>query len=332
MKELFFYPDKPACRYCFNEFQMTKIKFIITYIIVLSILACSDVQERSPITPKYHFSLRLTQGQKFYFNLVNEVRNNIEVNNKEMETSSTADIGLLYEVLKDSAGIYTIKITYDKIRISMKDDKGEQEMDSDKAATSFNAVEKLLGNLKGASLIITVDKTGKISGISGGKELVDRILSGTPSGDAYSKQAAQQLMSQFAGDIFVNNNLSQGLNIFPDSAVYVGDTWSKEYVQKADITFKADAKYTLASIKNGHAEVEMTSDIANAGPQQSNVLGYQVSSDMKGTQSGNIKIDTLSGLPVSEKSLTSISGMVQVMGRKLPIKLTFKKEMSAKRL
>jgi hypothetical protein len=42
--------------------------------------------------------------------------------------------------------------------------------------------------------------------------------------DASEKQQVQAQLSSMAGEGFVKNNLEQDFNIFPDSALYVGDT------------------------------------------------------------------------------------------------------------
>jgi hypothetical protein len=304
------------------------MRYCIWLAVVLFMLSCGNAGDGR----KYQFALKLSPGQKFYFDLSNEMRSKIAVDDKKVENRSLANIGLIYEVLKDSAGSYSVRIVYDKIRVKLKDNKGEQQLDADNAVSSFDPVEKMLGNLKGASLVVTLDKKGNIRDIAGSREIAEKVMSGVRGQGMYMEQSMEQLMSQFAGDIFVRNNLAQSFRLFPDSGIHIGDSWNQQYTQTADINFEADAKYTFTRIKNGLAEIEMASTIANAKNQQTSVMGQQVASDIKGKHNGIIRIDTATGLLLNQSTSTAMEGTVQVMGRQMPIELNLKRQMNGRKL
>lgn len=303
---------------------------MITYTLILTItLSCNTAGNNHSLPLK--LTLKYPINQKYYYTLSNQVQTTAEVSDKKVESLSKADIGLIYEFSKDTGANYLLKITYDKIHVTLKDAKGSQEMDADKASTSIDPVEKILGTLKGATLVVTLSEKGEVLSVSGSKEISDRLLAGMNQLDQYTRQAAPQLISQFAGELFVKNNLSQGFNVLPDSAIHVGDTWTKKSTQTANISFEANTRYELTSIENGVAEIESSSTISNIKNLGIN-LGYNMQADITGTQTGKISADTATGLLIKEKTTTKMQGVVEVLGREVPMKINLQREMSGRKL
>jgi hypothetical protein len=308
------------------------MKHIFLILSVLFLLSCNNAADKRSSNQPYHFSLRLPAGQKYYYTLTNDMQTTATVNGKAVESGSTATLGLIYEFIKDTGDNFKLKITYDKIRVSIKGkDNQIQEMDADKAATSFDPVEKLLGNLKGGELLVTLSKKGEVLAVAGSKEIADRLMAGTNQMDEYAARSTQQLLSQFAGELFVKNNLSQGFQLFPDSAIHAGDSWTRKQVQTADMSFESDARYTLEEINSGMAIVELEAAITNVKTRKA-LTGSDAPADIQGKQTASFQADTATGLLMKEKTSTSLKGIMNVYGRDVPITISLKREMSGKKL
>jgi hypothetical protein len=311
---------------------MIRLPQFVLILSTISLLSCNSKTDKRSSDQPYHFSLRLPAGQKYYYTLTNETQTTATVNGKDIASGSTATLGLIYEFSKDTGANYNLKITYDKIRVLIKDkDNRTQEMDADKAATTFDPVEKLLGNLKGGELLVTINQKGEVLAIAGSKEIADRLMAGTNQMDVYSARATQQLLSQFAGELFVKNNLSQGFQLFPDSAIHDGDSWRRKQVQNADMSFESDARYTLTGINNGFAAVESDANITNVKTKNP-LTGGATPADIQGSQTGNFQVDTATGLLMKEKTSTTLKGIMSAYGREVPITINLKREMSGKKL
>ncbi|MFX8696429.1 DUF6263 family protein, partial [Acinetobacter baumannii] len=81
-----------------------------------------------------------------------------------------------------------------------------------------------------------------------------------------------------------------GLKLLPDSAIYVGDSWSKDEVQESALPLNMHNTYTLKDVKDSVALLEMESDINVKGTSDNNYFGMNVTQDLKGTQTGSFKI------------------------------------------
>lgn len=79
------------------------MRYCICFMLVVFMLSCGNRRNGSSSGKKYQFVLKLSQGQKFYFDLTNEMQNKVAVDDKKIENKSIANIGLIYEVLKDSS-------------------------------------------------------------------------------------------------------------------------------------------------------------------------------------------------------------------------------------
>lgn len=306
-----------------------QILFLLSAILLLS---CNNKTDKSSSDQPYHFALKLPAGQKYYYTLINETQTTATVNGKDVASGSTATLGLIYEFSKDTGNNFNLKITYDKIHVSIKEkDNRTTEIDADKSSTSFDPVEKLLGNLKGGELLITLNQKGAVVNIAGSKEIADRLMAGTNQMDAYSARATQQLLSQFAGELFVKNNLSQGFQLFPDSAIHAGDSWKRKQAQNADMSFESDARYTLTGISNGFASVESDAAITNVKTKNP-MTGGATPAYIQGSQTGNFQVDTATGLLMKEKTSTTLKGIMSAYGREVPITISLKREISGKKL
>lgn len=304
------------------------------------ILSCENLSHNdkdknyvSESPKKYQVGLHLSKGDKFYYTIINETKTQLEINQQQKVTGNNYQIGLIYEVGQDSLGNVLLKITYDKIHIIIKHkDEDDEIIDADNDGGAFDSVEKLLSFIKGSPITISLSKTGDIISIKGNKEISGKVMASLINGDINFKNKVQELLSQLVGDDFIKNNLQQNFKVFPDTALYIGDSWTRKSSNEAGINFEANTKYVFSSVEDGVADVEVEGIIGNGKPTTTNLMGKDVTTNLKGDQSGILHIDEKTGMVLTGKIKTSIEGTVQVMGREVPIIIKMSKEIQSKRL
>jgi hypothetical protein len=301
---------------------------------MLLVLSCQDVaKQRGQDAEKYNFGLQLQKGSKYYYTIINETKTQLEVNDKKAETGNKAEIGLLYEVVKDSSGFVSVKLTYDKLLIVLTPaEGGEQEYDASDSIYVNDPVIKMLRAIKGSALVINLNSKGDVLNVEGSNEIYQKVMAGLNVPDDASKKQLQGQLSKLVGVNFVKGNLEQGFQLFPDTALQEGDKWNNKLIQEADIKFEGLAEYELTSVKNNTATVEEKSAIANDKKTSIDIMGYKVSTAMKGKQDGLYKIDTKTGMIINGESSAFMEGTMQIMGQEIPVTVKVNKKISVKKL
>jgi hypothetical protein len=119
----------------------------------------------------------------------------------------------------------------------------------------------------------------------------------------------------------VKKNMNQLFELFPDSAVHVGDKWKIQTNQKDDVAFKVNNIFTFTSIDDGIAYLDSRGKIS-ADSSSTNLMGYGVNSTINGEQKGEYELNVKAGMPRQIKVSLDIDGVIQVNGRDIPFTLT----------
>lgn len=275
----------------------------------------------------------LGKGQ-FLYSIKNSITTTFEVNDKEYSTSNSANLDFNYTLQKDSAGNNQLTITYDQINVSLKDkDNNLTELSSTKADYSTDPVERILGTIKGGSLLITMDSSRNIKHITGIKELSDKVLKSLPSQDAFVQDKVKNLVLKLIGEEFVRNNLQQTFQLLPDSAIKVGQTWNRTIKAPGDINMDAESIYKLQDIQNGIAQVKANSHFKGEERNTIMVMGRPaVLENLKGDQEEKFSIDLETGMLTKSTSSTHISGSILVLTNQVPLTITSTKEITGKKI
>jgi len=299
---------------------------------LLSVFSCKNNKHNTQVSTdkKFRILLHFSPGAKYYYTIRTETETSVLLNNKKLETSNQSEMGLVYEVMNTKSDSIFVKITYDQLHINVKNKNGEQDLNTSNAAQSLNPLEKALGAIKGASMNMVLSTQGDVLHITGAKEIADKLLTGLNTQDAYVKEMMQQQIGKLIGDDFIKNNLAHEFKLFPDTAVYVGDSWSRKNVESGIMQFDAPTTYRFTAVKGNTAEVETESEISNNNTTI--VMGIQTVAKMEGKQGGYFETDTQTGLLMNGKSQASLEGTMQVMGRDVPVKIKISKVITAKKI
>lgn len=283
---------------------------------------------------KLQFALQLVQGAKYNYTTTTETTIDLEVENKKVKKVSNATIGLLYEVLQAAPDSTVIKLTYNKIHLEIINNDEKQVIDADKTGDEQMAIDNLMSEIKGSSLWLTMNSKGKIVKVTGGKEITDKVLKAVAFyNDEKLTQTIKAELSKLTGDEFVQTTLAGAYSFYPDTAIVPGQSWSKKGLAKEALQPDVVTKYTLNSIDDGIASIDLESNYKSDGTiKQLNLLGEKVQADLSQKTTGSIEVELATGILQQGQWKSNIDGTIEVMGRVVPVELTVKKSVSIKKI
>jgi hypothetical protein len=272
---------------------------------------------------KYLIKLNMKAHNKFYIRIQNTNSTSFTLNDEKIETYNKADIGLIYQMKRDSSGNYEATITYDKFQIKIKNRGSDEEViDSQKDTTEQDRLERILYAIKGKSIILSFDEGGKFLSVRGKKEIAAEVMRvAFADGDAEVTSMVNALLEQLTGGDFVNDNIQSGFLIVPDSAIYIGDSWKSNSSQAGEISYTLNTNSTLKEINGGIAIIKASSVVKGIDEKNIDVSGNKVMNDLKGTRQSVFKIDANTGMLKKTSTQTTLQGNVRVQFNSFPIKI-----------
>lgn len=271
----------------------------------------------------YHLRLNPKPGTSYYYDIENDSKIKISLDNNEVENISKSDVGINYSIGKDSLGDILLGISYDKIHVYSRNNGNETDADAENAKLSLNPTERMLGILKNASLTAVVTSKGEVKDIKGYRQLSSQLMAGLDTSDVNVKQVAQAQLDKMIGSQIIQKNLDQLFKIFPDSAIHVGDKWKMNVAQKGDFTLNVESEFHLEDINSEIAFVRSESEIEDDHAPLA-MMGYTVIPNLKGTQKASYEIEAATGMLLNSNIESEISGKLQMLGREIPISLKVK--------
>lgn len=143
----------------------------------------------------------------------------------------------------------------------------------------------------------------------------------------------KEQVSKLAGVEFIKNNIEESFRIIPDTGVYIGDTWQRTNTQPGNIPFQMTSKYTLTALKDSIAEIEVESTVEKVtNIKHQNSLPNNTVTELNGKMEGFIQINKQTGVVEKNKSKTTIKGILNIMGREVPISIQIKKQILGRKI
>ena len=283
-------------------------------------------------TKIYKLHLSPAPGSKYHYDITNETEFKVEIEDKKITNESKTDVGINYEINKDSADNFVFNTNYDKIHLYSKNGDVESDIDADNAGFSVNPAEKMLGSLRTANIIVTLSPTGEVKSSTGYQEIGGKFLEGFKQTGEATRDAIEKKWNKLVEEKIVKNNMDELFKIFPDSAVHVGDTWKLTSHQSGEINLIVKTIYKLKAINNDMAIIESEGEITS-DTSPANVLGYNnVTSDLKGTQQAQYEVETKTGMLISGKTKARIKGKLNVMDKEVPITIETSVKINGKKI
>ncbi|MBS1623838.1 MAG: hypothetical protein JST83_07455 [Bacteroidetes bacterium] len=297
---------------------MTTIRIILTAIAACAIL-CAGAQT-------YDLKLDLKKGLKYDQSMTMNMVMDEAIAGQQIKMDMTANFGYTQEVKSvKSNGDYVIESTYEHIAMKVNAMGSTLTYDSDLKKQKDSIAEMLgqtFSKVIGKKFLITVSPRGKVSNVTGLKEiLADMMASSTPN--------AVQLAQTFFDEDKIISNYSSAYGYFPDHVVKVGETWTNHNQIQSVVPIDMTSAYTLKEVKGNTAVISMAADLAMKNDSME-VQGMTASMDLKGTFTGDYKMDMKSGLPTAGTMEMPITGTMQVMNMSVPMNVKSSLDMRCK--
>ena len=278
---------------------------------------------------KFVLSLKKNTSDKFYCSLVNSTNIIVEANNKKVENYKKVSINYFYEVSTDTVGNKTIKITFDKFFVNLKNNDQADDYDSEKNDDTSMMMDKILKKIKGNIINVAIDSKGKILKISGVEEISTKVINSIPNYQDNSNEEIKKQISEFVGQKFITENLVNNLQLIPDTAILVGSTWKNKTADFSQIPINAVVENTLISVKDGVGTITSKAIITTNNLKTLSVMNLNVKADLNGELNSDYKILEKSGFVIKANTKLNLSGSIKVSNQNVPITLKMIKNFNA---
>jgi hypothetical protein len=187
-------------------------------------------------------------------------------------------------------------------------------------------MDKILANtfkgLINKSFDVKFTPQGKVTSVTGMDEIMKSIEQSNDN--AMAKQMIAGLKQQFS-DEAMKQTFEQSFNIYPGKPVNVGDSWNiKQSLNVSGTQTGTDTKYTLKSVNNNLAKVDVNSNISV------NLSAVGAGGTLAGTMSGTMDVNVDTGLPVTSNITQDIKGNIEANGMNMPLAILSKIKYSMK--
>lgn len=263
-----------------------------------------------PSGEAYTLKMRLTPGDKF----TQEMKMDMDMKMAGFNMKMGMDGEMQFDVLEgDSAG-KQLKFTYNKMKMKM--DMG----DLNRAVNSDSMMNESQKKIIGKSVTLTLSPQNEIVNVTGYDSLMNNDMYDPATKQLFEKTFSKEQLNSMFGMMF---------NMYPSKPVRVGDTWtSKSKFNMANIDMGINVKFKLLSVKDGVAEISVDGKFDGDGDMKQ--TGVDVEMNMKGTQTGRMKIKLSDGYLANGNYTMDMTGDVKVMGQKMPISLKGDYELTGK--
>lgn len=282
--------------------------------------------------PQYHFQPKLADSAiSYYYDVSSSVKSRSEIKDKKIESTGISNLGLIFHLAKDITGGMSVNITYDKLHVIMDNEGEHKDITAHKGDTVADPVERMLGNILGSELNVSLDKAGNIQKVSGSKELKGKILSAMSGADPAVRTAVETQLDRLAGEAFVKSTLQQIFKLVPDSVHYAGDTWTHN--QETDgVKLSITTLYTLKDVDGKTADISGSSEIKDDDGTPVLFMGQSFPATFNGEQKSQFQVDLASGLVTKGQVKMDLRGTIVVLGTEVPIKIESEKKLDGRRI
>jgi hypothetical protein len=257
-----------------------------------------------------------------------------------MKADMNYNYDIRFDVLPDSAGFKQVKITYGDMKMTMKMDMAmvkDKSQSNEMMQKTNEGLDKLMAKMKGVSLVLVLDKEGLVADVKGVEDFkaqLDKMLDEADEDDPSSgttKESSRKQMASLYDKGQMQNSMGQLFAYCTTKPVAVGETWTKKIaMQIGDIDVTADNEFTLESVENGIATINMVTKMDTKATI--NNQGVSVDMDMKGKQNGPVKVDLSTGTVISSDLQMNAKADMETMGMKMPLKMAISNKTTGQKL
>lgn len=262
-----------------------KLSFAI--LLTITIISCNK--------PKTELKLNLQKDQGFLMTYQADMKMSQKLMGMSIDMIMNMNMDLEFKTIDiDNDNNFLMKVTYQSMSYKMKAQGQTLELGTD---TSINDTkyDNIFQNLKGKSFNMKMNKSGKIIEVKGIDSLMQSLYLNS-SLDSSKYKEFKDLFNKNFGEESIKNNFGSFFGIYPEKPVSIGEKWSNKNTVVAFFALTIENNYTLTDNKDNLYLIDiqsvMKTDAKNAGMK---ISGMDMKFNMKGTQTGLLKIDQKTG-------------------------------------
>lgn len=259
---------------------------------------------------KISLRLNLKPGQTFKYRIDNTTKMTNTVGASTSAVETVVSVVYSFEVQSVENADYTLKVTYDSLKLREVGPLGNVSGDSSKPAESHALVKGILG-VVGQSFTLRVGQDGRVRSVQGCDEITRTASRELDTLAEPWKSAMTQLLGDHFGNAAVRESMRSLFDIYPEKPVAVGERWSRSEITSKG---KIDAFFKITERKDGRLSVKLYQEVTadpNAIPVQMGLL--TVKSAVSGKSEGTMLIEEVTGLILKGSVSGKVSGSVKVI-------------------
>ena len=285
-------------------------------LLLLSLASFYGCQSAKTATSSQVLKFNFEKGKSYDYEMIVNMDQEIMGQQMKMDMNSYYSM----DVTDDNGNEKTISTTFERIKMNMNmgpvtlDVDSENPIPTDTASGSemqkaLSKMNRLFSSLKGQKFTMKVNAEGKVTEVTGMKELQQRIMSqfGDEITEAQKMQMKDQFNKQFSDDQ-IKSQFERVLYIFPNKEVKVGDSWTKSSSGGVSMPGKYNSKYTVTEIEGNMVTLK----------EESTIESSEENTKLTGDITGTIVVDSRSGLVVN--STQNMDMKVESNGMSIGIK------------
>ncbi len=265
----------------------------------------------------YSTTLSMTQNIKQTMMGLDQVAENEQIISVDFTTEGVSD------------GLINSDLLYKRVIINQSSPIGSSNFDSQ------NATEDIPQALRGyASLVdkgykISFNNKGEVQAVSGVKTMITSMIEEL---ELPTETAKNQLKANLAAQFNDETMLSQiqnGLIIYPKGTINKGEPWVLDQSVSNPYPLNISTTYTLDDYDKDFAYISVSSTISTGENSNMNFQGTEVLFELKGTQTGSIKVDRKTGFILESNLEQNTKGLMKIVSpQEMEIPMTLKSVIS----
>jgi hypothetical protein len=269
-------------------------------------------------------TLNLQKGQSITIKSMNKQRIQQSVSGQEIAVDVTTDRVITARLLDKTAQELTFSITYDTLRSVTKSAMFSRETNS--ATPGSEPIEKVLNKLSQTAMVVKMSPTGKFLRFDNYTQLREGILRVLDDVPASKREATLKQAEALLKESALRSMVEPLFGYLPEKPIKVGDTWETSYISSSnDMNFVVLVNHTANNVEGGMLGYSTAGQLETLPATDPNA---QISMDLKGTSTGEGRIDAKTGLRTLDTEKASYKGTATVkqMGQEMTIPMSIDSE------
>jgi hypothetical protein len=271
---------------------------------VLTLGACST---RGP----YELSLRLPKGKVLSYRTTLEQTVRQVLPGETVTVRQSTVTAYRFTVGETaSGGGALLEVLFEDLSLSTRSPAGELLFDSKNPERSTPALRGLQAVI-GQSLLIQVDRQGRIREVRGLEAVIEKARSSEAAG---SSPVFAQVLKRYLSPEAIDANLAGFFEFYPPRKVLPGDSWLTERARAPGLALGRRDTWKLLEVRRGRAYLTLSGIIGSAASPTGEGLS--------GTEEGSVEAELVTGELISSSSRQQLRGSIIVQGLPVPMEIT----------